>query len=44
MSSDVNCSATTTSIDALLVLRHTAHLPVNLPQDCPPIGGYIGFP
>jgi hypothetical protein len=44
MSADVNCSATTTSIDALLVLRHTAHLPVNLPQDCPPIGGYIGFP
>jgi murein DD-endopeptidase MepM/ murein hydrolase activator NlpD len=43
-SGDVNCSTAITSIDALLILRHTASLPVNLPQDCPPIGGYIGFP
>jgi hypothetical protein len=43
-SADVNCSGVVTAIDALLVLRHAAGLPVALPQDCPPIGGYIGFP
>lgn len=36
---DVNCDGQVDAIDALLLLRHVAGLPVNLPAGCPPIGG-----
>jgi hypothetical protein len=35
---DLNCSGAVNSIDALLALRTTVNLPVNLPVGCPPIG------
>ena len=35
---DVNCTAGPNSVDALLLLRHTAGLPVELPQGCPEVG------
>ncbi len=36
---DMDCSGAVDSVDALLILRHVAALPVALPPDCPAIGG-----
>jgi hypothetical protein len=35
---DINCDSNENSVDALLILRHSASLVVNLPPACPPIG------
>ncbi len=34
---DVNCSGNVNSVDALLILRAVAGLPVSIPPGCPPI-------
>src|SRR3990170_3865592 len=38
VSGDVNCGGAVDAVDALLILRHVAGLPVSLPPGCPPIG------
>jgi len=39
---DINCSGGVDSVDALVLLKDTAHLPNDLPPGCPAIGTVIG--
>jgi hypothetical protein len=35
---DMNCDSNVNAVDALLTLRHSSSLPVNLPPECPRLG------